>query len=135
MPAEPASQDSGSHPNRVPPHSHEAEQGVIGCILLDADRVLDLCIERKLSVESFHIPVHRVLYEVLLDMSSAGDPVDQGQPDAAGAAAARGPGAEPEGEQLAGGVLGHAGTAVGDLQPQLAAVRSGAQRPGFETRS
>ncbi|MCO5561355.1 hypothetical protein L7F22_014976 [Adiantum nelumboides] len=59
---------------------------------------------------------------------AAGDPVDQGQPDAAGAATGRGPGAEPEGEQLAGGVLGHPGTAVGDLQPQLAAVRSGAQR-------
>jgi replicative DNA helicase len=76
MPAEPASQDNGSRPGRIPPHSHEAEQGVIGCILLDAERALDFCIERKLSAESFHIPAHRSIYDVLVSMSSAGEPVD-----------------------------------------------------------
>ncbi len=61
---------------RVPPHSEEAERGVLGAVLLDAERVMDLCIERQLAPESFYIPVHRAVYEVLLGMSRDGHPID-----------------------------------------------------------
>ena len=62
---------------RVPPYSEEAERGVLGSILLDAARVLDLCVENGLATpESFYVPAHRTLYGVLQQMSSKGEVVD-----------------------------------------------------------
>jgi replicative DNA helicase len=61
---------------RVPPHSEEAERGVLGAVLLDAEKVMDLCIERQLVPESFYIPAHRSIYEVLLAMSREAVPID-----------------------------------------------------------
>jgi replicative DNA helicase len=61
---------------RVPPHSEDAERGVLGAILLDADKVMDLCVERQLAPDSFYIPVHRAIFEVMLDMSREGRPLD-----------------------------------------------------------
>ncbi len=61
---------------RVPPHSEEAERGVLGAVLLDAEKVMDLCIERQLVPESFYVPVHRSIYEVMLVMSRDGRPID-----------------------------------------------------------
>lgn len=61
---------------RVPPHSEEAERGVLGCILLDADRIMDLCVERQLAPDAFYVPAHRVIYETMLAMSGAGRPID-----------------------------------------------------------
>jgi len=61
---------------RIPPHSEEAECGVLGSALLDATRVLDLCIERHLGPASFYIPAHQALYEILLDMLQEGRPID-----------------------------------------------------------
>ena len=34
---------------RQPPHSEEAEAGVLGSILLDASRVLDICSKKKMT--------------------------------------------------------------------------------------
>jgi replicative DNA helicase len=62
--------------DRIPPHSEEAERGVLGSALLDASRVLDLCVERRLSAESFYVPAHRLLYEILLGMLEKGKAVD-----------------------------------------------------------
>ena len=61
---------------RVPPHSEDAERGVLGAVLLDADKVMDLCIERQLAPESFYIPAHRSIFAVLMDMSREGRPID-----------------------------------------------------------
>ena len=61
---------------RVPPHSEEAERGVLGSVLLDADKVMDLCIERQLVPESFYAPAHRVIFDALLTMSRDGRPID-----------------------------------------------------------
>ena len=62
---------------RVPPYSEEAERGVLGSILLDAARVLDLCVENGLATpESFYVPAHRTLYGVLQQMSSKGEVID-----------------------------------------------------------
>ena len=44
--------------DRIPPHSEDAERGVLGAALLDADRVVDLAIERGLSPASFYVPAH-----------------------------------------------------------------------------
>ncbi|OGV67854.1 MAG: replicative DNA helicase [Lentisphaerae bacterium RIFOXYC12_FULL_60_16] len=65
-----------SRGERVPPHSEDAERGVLGSILLDASRVMDLCIEGQLTAESFYLTPHRVLYEVVYEMSRRGDTID-----------------------------------------------------------
>ncbi len=61
---------------RIPPHSNEAEVGLLGSILLDAARVLDLCIEGQLSENSFFHPGHAALYAALGSMAAAGQPID-----------------------------------------------------------
>ena len=61
---------------RVPPHSEDAERGVLGAVLLDADKVMDLCIERQLAPDSFYIPAHRVIFEVMLELAHGGRPLD-----------------------------------------------------------
>ena len=61
---------------RVPPSSEDAERGVLGSALLDAGRVIDLCIAQQLSPESFYVQWHRVLFEQLVAMQNEGRPVD-----------------------------------------------------------
>jgi replicative DNA helicase len=61
---------------RIPPYSEEAEKGVLGSVLLDAVRVMDLCVERQLVPESFYVPAHRTIFEVLLEMLSQGAAID-----------------------------------------------------------
>lgn len=64
-------------PDRLPPHSVEAEQGVLGCILLDPVECLGECIQR-LGAEPrvFYDLRHQVLYEVLVRMFDAGQAID-----------------------------------------------------------
>jgi len=61
---------------RVPPYSEEAEKGVLGSILLDFARVMDLCIERQLAPESFYVPSHRIIFDTFRDMSGRGVVID-----------------------------------------------------------
>jgi replicative DNA helicase len=64
---------------RVPPNSLEAERGVLGSILLDAgsdSRVLDLCIENGIAVESFVSSAHQLIFETVFEMSRAGALID-----------------------------------------------------------
>lgn len=61
---------------RVPPHNAEAERGVLGSILLDAGRVMDLCLSQGLLPESFYVPKNRTLFTVLVEMQRAGAAID-----------------------------------------------------------
>ena len=63
-------------PNRAPPHHPDAERGVLGSVLMDCERVLDYCIERKVVEESFFFRSHAELFRVLKDMHSQGRMVD-----------------------------------------------------------
>lgn len=65
-----------SRDGRLLPYNEEAERGVLGSILLDASRTLDLCIERQLLPESFHVEAHRRIFDVMLGMSRDGRPID-----------------------------------------------------------
>ena len=58
------------------PHSEEAERGVLGSILIDSDRVINLCLMRPLTHESFYTPSHRMLYDSLLKMYEGNETVD-----------------------------------------------------------
>ncbi|HMP73202.1 MAG TPA: replicative DNA helicase [Kiritimatiellia bacterium] len=61
---------------RIPPHSEEAERGVLGSILVDPERVLDLTLEAGLTPESFYSPRNRNLYELLVGMGRDNHPID-----------------------------------------------------------
>ena len=64
-------------PDRLPPHSKEAEQGVLGCILLDPPHCLGECIEKcKHGAEVFYDLKHQLIYEALVAMSTKGDAID-----------------------------------------------------------
>ena len=59
---------------KTPPHSLEAERGIIGSILLDTQmgddqRVLDLCQAAGLTDESFYGADTRLLYKTMVEMS------------------------------------------------------------------
>jgi len=62
--------------DRLPPHSLEAEQGVIGCMLLDPNQTVGLCVERLQGKEAFYDLRHQTLYEVIVEMADRREPVE-----------------------------------------------------------
>ncbi len=62
--------------DRVPPHSEEAERAVLGCALQDAARILDLCVERQISGDSFYVQRHQSLFETMMALHVDRKPVD-----------------------------------------------------------
>lgn len=62
--------------DRVPPHSEDAEKSILGSVLQDSGRVLDLCITRGIVPDSFYDPRHRSLYEVFLHMHRENRSID-----------------------------------------------------------
>jgi replicative DNA helicase len=72
--------DSSAQPlktDRLPPHSPEAEQGVLGCILLSPNDCLGQCIEKlKAGVESFYDLKHQTIYGLLVEMYDGREAID-----------------------------------------------------------
>lgn len=64
--------------DRLPPHSIEAEQGVLGCILLEPGNSLNICVTKlkHAHIEAFYDLRHRVLYEVMVDMYTKKEAID-----------------------------------------------------------
>ncbi len=62
--------------SRIPPYSEEAERGVLGSILTDAQRVIDLCLEKQLRAEAFYVRGHQLLFDHIVDMNAIGAPID-----------------------------------------------------------
>ncbi len=63
--------------DRLPPHSIEAEQGVLGCVLLSPNDNLGVCIEKfKKGSEVFYDLRHRVIFDLLLEMYDAKEAID-----------------------------------------------------------
>lgn len=65
-----------SLPDRLPPYSEEAERGVLGSILLDAERVLPSCEVAGITAASFYVSAHQVVYECLGAMRNENEPID-----------------------------------------------------------
>lgn len=64
--------------DRLPPFSHEAEQGVLGCILLAPLDCTGQCLDRlPAGVESFYDLRHQTLYRHLVAMYDQREPADQ----------------------------------------------------------
>lgn len=52
------------------PYSEEAEVGLIGCIMIDAEIALGHCVENGLRPEWFYVPAHRIIADGIFDMLS-----------------------------------------------------------------
>lgn len=59
---------------RQPPHDRQAEQGVLGAMLLSSNTVVDVI--EELRVEDFYYPAHQLIYQAILDLYSQGSEVD-----------------------------------------------------------
>jgi len=63
--------------DRLPPHSPEAEAGVLGCALLSPNECLGVCIEKfKAGPEVFYDLRHQTIYEMLTEMYDAKEAID-----------------------------------------------------------
>jgi len=60
---------------RLPPHNEEAEQSVLGSMMLDG-MALSAAME-FLEPESFYRPAHQKIYQAILNLDDRGEPVDQ----------------------------------------------------------
>ena len=86
MTAEPASTPSISisdrrgpepGPTRVPPQDIEAEQSLLGSMMLSRDAIGDILpIIHRIESDRFYRPDHRKIFEVLVDMYDRGDAID-----------------------------------------------------------
>ena len=61
--------------HRTPPHSVEAEQGVLGSMLISPRETIAECVE-KINEDYFYVPAHRTVYEVLVEVWNAGQAID-----------------------------------------------------------
>src|SRR6266850_1891861 len=61
--------------HRSPPHSVEAEQGVLGSMLISPRETIAECVE-KINEEYFYVPAHRTIYNVLVDLWNTGQAID-----------------------------------------------------------
>jgi replicative DNA helicase len=67
---------SGHSVDRLPPHSSEAEQGVLGCVLLDPHMAMEPLMERNWSRPHFYDLRHQEIWAALEAMHSARKPID-----------------------------------------------------------
>src|SRR5687768_2888558 len=63
--------------DRLPPHSIEAEQGVLGCVMLSPSDCLGTCLEKfKKGVEVFYDLRHQAIFDTLVEMYDTKKPID-----------------------------------------------------------
>src|SRR5437763_5635574 len=61
--------------HRTLPHSVEAEQGVLGSMLISPREIIAECVE-KISEQYFYVPAHQTVYKVLVELWNAGQGID-----------------------------------------------------------
>jgi replicative DNA helicase len=61
--------------HRTPPHSVEAEQGVLGSMLISPRETIAECVE-KINEGYFYVPAHQTIYTVLVELWNAGQAID-----------------------------------------------------------
>jgi len=73
VPISPTSSAQDVH--RTPPHSVEAEQGVLGSMFISPRETIAECVE-KINEDYFYVPAHRTIYDVLVDLWNGGEGID-----------------------------------------------------------
>src|SRR6476659_6223001 len=61
--------------HRTPPHSVEAEQGVLGSMLIAPQEAIPECVE-KIKEEYFYVPAHQTVFNVLVEQWNNGQAID-----------------------------------------------------------
>lgn len=79
MPKRTTGDKSDDSLDRLPPHSDDAEQGILGCIFLSPHECMDICIDKlkHVGAKVFYNLNNQVLYEEFLLMYDAKKPIDE----------------------------------------------------------
>src|SRR6187549_2862101 len=72
----PSSPGSPVDIHRALPHSVEAEQGVLGSMLISPRDAITTVVEKKVNENYFYIPAHQTIYTVLVDLWNANQGID-----------------------------------------------------------
>ena len=59
---------------RIPPHSVESEQSILGSILLDKDAIIT--VSETIRPSDFYKEHHKIIYECMLKLSNKNEPID-----------------------------------------------------------
>jgi replicative DNA helicase len=60
--------------DKIPPHSNEAEQSLLGALLLDKDALVK--VGDSVQPDDFYRDIHRMIYEAMLDLFRKREPID-----------------------------------------------------------
>jgi replicative DNA helicase len=60
--------------DRLPPHHHEAEQAVLGAILIEPSAFVS--VQERIRTDDFYRQAHQKLFQVMNDLSEQGKPID-----------------------------------------------------------
>ena len=60
----------------APPHNIEAEESVLGAILLSERPMYSLVIEEELRADDFYRDQHRTIYAAMLNLYERSEPID-----------------------------------------------------------
>ncbi|MEG2983921.1 MAG: replicative DNA helicase [Peptostreptococcaceae bacterium] len=59
---------------RIPPHSVESEQSILGSILLDTEAIIT--VTETIRPGDFYKEAHKIIYECMIKLSNKGEPID-----------------------------------------------------------
>lgn len=59
---------------RIPPHSVESEQSILGSILLDKDAMIT--VSETIKPDDFYKEAHKIIYECMIKLSNKNEPID-----------------------------------------------------------
>ena len=60
--------------SRIPPHSVESEQSILGSIILDKDAIITVA--ETIVPTDFYKEAHKIIYESMLKLNSDNEPID-----------------------------------------------------------
>lgn len=63
-----------SHPNRLPPQDIEAEQSVLGSLLIDKDAIIKIA--DIITAEDFYRKSHEMIFKAMLELYQKNEPID-----------------------------------------------------------
>jgi replicative DNA helicase len=72
----PENRNQVSARDRVPPHTEEGERGILGCLLLDGPKVLTVCKGKGISVDSFYVTAHKIVWDAVMVLHLTSKPID-----------------------------------------------------------